>query len=76
MDMDTMIFEMKDKELENMKALLAQYQKELNDIKNNTGLAKMMTKFEARAAEKDLEEHIESLVTAIMSFETTYDYVV
>ena len=75
MDMDTMIFEMRENELTSMKNLLAQYQKEICDIKSRTGIAKSMTKDQLWEAEKNLESHIESLSESIIEYQQQHNYV-
>ena len=75
MDMDTMIFEMRENELTSMKNLLAQYQKEICDIKSRTGIAKGMTKDQLWEAEKNLESHIESLSESIIKYQQQHNYV-
>ena len=74
MDMDTYMMELHEQELQSMKDLLAQYQSEICDLRAGTGLAKMMNKKEIMYAEKNLEDHIESLVENIMKFEAQYNY--
>ena len=76
MDMDSMIFEMRENELKSMKELLAQYQKELCDLKAGIGSAKTMNKKDIFAAEKNLEDKIESLVENILQFEEKYSYAI
>lgn len=74
MDMDTMMMGIYEDELAGMKALLAQYQKEICDLRAGTGIAKTMSKIERYSAEKDLEDHIESLANSIMVFEDKHSF--
>lgn len=74
MDMDSIIMQMREDELKSMKELMAQYQKEICDLRSGTGLVKTMSKKEIMYAEKNLEDHIASLSESIMNFERTYGY--
>jgi hypothetical protein len=74
MDMDTMMMSIYEEDLASMKALLAQYQKEICDLRAGTGIAKTMSKIERYSAEKNLEEHIEDLANSIMIFEDKHSF--
>ena len=74
MDMDSIIMEMRENELKSMKELMAQYQKEICDLRSGTGLAKTMSEKEIIYAERNLEDHIASLSESILNFESTYSY--
>lgn len=63
--------ELEKEELEQMNALLNQYKKELKDLENNTGLAKVTPPFERKGAMNMLKEHIKQLELDISAFESS-----
>lgn len=63
--------ELEKEELEQMNALLNQYKKELKDLENNTGLAKVTPPFERKSAITMLKEHIKQLELDIKTFESS-----
>lgn len=74
MDMDTIMLELHENELENMKNLLAQYQKDICEIKSRTGIAQKMTKDELWEAERRLEKEIENLSENIIKYQQQHSY--
>ena len=58
MDAVNILFE---ENLMSMKLLLKQYEKELYDLENGIGLAKVMSKAEINSAKINLKEHIKNL---------------
>ena len=74
MDMDSFMLEMRESELKGMKDLLAQYEKEYNDLEAGIGLAKVMSAPEILGAKRDLADHIAQLRIDISVFEKNFAY--
>jgi len=60
---------LKEEELEQMIELRNQYEKEVADLTNGTGLARLMAAQEIRSAKATLAEHINELTENILAVE-------